>query len=187
MARIGLSCRLGRHLPRWQCRRLVLAAARTSRDGAGPMMRSSVQRDISRQCAGRCRCPLHATCVNTSSDRTAAGGSVSISPLIRSRTASASDSRRRASPPIGGLKKYFSSKRPRGVAMNLLVVTRLTVLSCISMASAMSRRISGLRCRTPCGKNRLLGTISVATFRMVFARWCSVFTSQFAASMRSVR
>ena len=50
---------------------------------------------------------------------------------------------------IAVVKKYFSSNVPRGVAMYLLAVTRLTVLSCISTASAMSRRISGRRCATP--------------------------------------
>ena len=43
-----------------------------------------------------------------------------------------------ASPPsvpaIAVVKKYFSSKMPRGVAMYLFAVTRLTVLSCISTA-----------------------------------------------------
>ena len=46
---------------------------------------------------------------------------------------------------MAAVKKYFSSNMPRGVAMNLFEVTRLTVLSCISMASAISRRTKGLR------------------------------------------
>ncbi len=64
---------------------------------------------------------------------------------MRWRTASAEC----ASPPsvaaIAVVKKYFISNVPRGVAMYLFAVTRLTVLSCISTASAMSRRISGRR------------------------------------------
>ena len=43
------------------------------------------------------------------------------------------------------LKKYFSSKRPCGVWTYLLVVTRLTVDSCISISSATSRKTKGLR------------------------------------------
>jgi len=35
------------------------------------------------------------------------------------------------------VKKYLSSNIPRGVAMYLFEVTRLTVLSCISTAVAM--------------------------------------------------
>ena len=42
-------------------------------------------------------------------------------------------------------KKYFSSKMPRGVRMNLLVVTRDTVDSCNSSTSAISPTRSG-RC-----------------------------------------
>ena len=37
-------------------------------------------------------------------------------------------------PAIAVVKKYFSSNVPRGVAMYLFAVTRLTVLSCISTA-----------------------------------------------------
>ena len=72
---------------------------------------------------------------------------------MRKRTASAEC----ASPPreaaIDEVKKYFSSKSPRGVAMYLLVVTRLTVLSCMPIASAMSRRINGRSDCTPWRKN----------------------------------
>ena len=87
------------------------------------------------------------------------------------------------------MKKYFSSKSPRGVAMYLLVVTRLTVLSCMPIASAMSRRISGRNdLHAVAEKARPAGcTISVATLRIVVARWCSDLTSQFAACSRSVR
>ena len=47
------------------------------------------------------------------------------------------------------VKKYLSSKMPRGVAMYLCEVTRLTVLSCSSVAIAMSRSTSGLSALTP--------------------------------------
>ena len=50
---------------------------------------------------------------------------------------------RRRAPASAEVKKYFSSNMPRGVAMYLLVVTRLTVLSCMPIASAMSRSTSG--------------------------------------------
>ena len=68
--------------------------------------------------------------------------------------------RRRAPPAIDEVKKYFSSNRPRGVAMYLLVVTRLTVLSCMPIASAMSRRISGRSGCTPWRKKRPAGARS---------------------------
>ena len=51
------------------------------------------------------------------------------------------------------LKKNFSSKMPWGVWAYLLVVTRLTVDSCMPMSSATSRRFSGRRCWTPRSKN----------------------------------
>ena len=47
------------------------------------------------------------------------------------------------------VKKYFSSNMPRGVAMYLFEVTRLTVDSCMEMASATVCRLSGRRCWTP--------------------------------------
>ena len=75
---------------------------------------------------------------------------------MRSRTASAEC----ASPPsddaIDEVKKYFSSKMPRLVAMYLLAVTRDTVDSCMLMASATVLRLSGRRCCTPCTKKRVL-------------------------------
>ena len=43
------------------------------------------------------------------------------------------------------VKKYFSSKTPRGVIMYLFDVTRLTVDSCMPMASATALRLSGRR------------------------------------------
>ena len=47
------------------------------------------------------------------------------------------------------MKKNFISNTPRGVAMYLLEVTRLTVDSCMPMASATVFRFSGRRCSTP--------------------------------------
>ncbi len=47
------------------------------------------------------------------------------------------------------VKKYFSSKMPRGVDMYLFEVTRDTVDSCILIASATVLRLSGRRCCTP--------------------------------------
>ena len=84
------------------------------------------------------------------------------------------------------VKKYFSSKMPRGVAMYLLEVTRLTVLSCSSVAMAMSRSTSGLSALTPWRKKpSCWRTISRATFRIVVARCSSVLTSQLADWKRS--
>eukprot|EP01035_Chromulina_nebulosa_P049820 gene49820-67646_t len=72
--------------------------------------------------------------------------------------------------------------------MYLFDVTRLTVLSCISDASAISRRIKGLRCDTPWRKKpSWRRTISLATFRMVWARCWRDFTSQVAVASFSAR
>ena len=106
-----------------------------------------------------------------SSDSTCSGLSASINCLMRWRTASAEW----ASPPsaeaIDEVKKYFNSKMPRLVAMYLLAVTRETVDLCMEIASAMVLRLSGRRCWTPWAKKpSCWRTISVATFRMVFAR-----------------
>ena len=46
-------------------------------------------------------------------------------------------------------KKYFSSNVPRGQDRYLLLVTRLTVLSCMAMLSATSRKVSGFIADTP--------------------------------------
>ncbi len=73
--------------------------------------------------------------------------------------------------PIETVKKYFSSNSPRGVSMYLFEVTRLTVDSCILMASATVFRLSGRRCPTPWTRNASCWrTISVATFMIVLAR-----------------
>src|SRR3546814_10323778 len=55
-------------------------------------------------------------------------------------------------PAMAAVKKYFNSKVPRGVAMYLFEVTRLTVDSCISISVAMSRNVSGFMCSTPLRK-----------------------------------
>ena len=47
------------------------------------------------------------------------------------------------------VKKYFSSNVPRGQWRYLLEVTRLTVDSCMAIASATARSVSGLRWATP--------------------------------------
>ena len=54
------------------------------------------------------------------------------------------------------VKKYFISNRPRGVATYLLEVTRLTVDSCMSMASATSFNVIGLRKAMPRLRKRIL-------------------------------
>ena len=82
---------------------------------------------------------------SVSSESTADGASASISERMRSRT----DSDECASPPdaepSADVKKYRSSNVPRGVIMYLFTVTRLIVDSCIPIASATVRRLSGRR------------------------------------------
>ena len=69
------------------------------------------------------------------------------------------------------LKKNFSSKIPLGVCTYLLVVTREIVLSCISTASATSRRIIGRRCSMPRSKkSRCFSTMHRVTFTIVLCR-----------------
>ena len=117
---------------------------------------------------------------NVSSDKILSP-SAPISARIADLTACADT----ASPPsddwIAEVKKYFSSYRPRAHDRYLLLVTRLTVDSCISIASATWRSVIGFRCATPCRKNAsCCFTISVATLMIVRWRWSSAFTSQFA-------
>ena len=77
---------------------------------------------------------------------------------------------------------------PRGVAMYLFAVTRLTVLSCISTASRCRAGSAGADAPTPRRKKpSCWRTISAATFRIVWARCCSDFTSQLAVCSFSVR
>ena len=82
---------------------------------------------------------------NLSSERIFFGDSASIRAFIRVRTASAEMAPPPSALALAAVKNYFGSTMPRGGAMNLFEVTRLTVLSCISMASAISRRTKGLR------------------------------------------
>src|SRR3546814_20406468 len=77
---------------------------------------------------------------------------------------------------------------PRGVAIYLLAVTRLTVDSCIEIASATMRRLSGRRCWMPYIRNASCWrTISDATFRIVRARWSRRLTSQLELLRHSER
>ena len=84
-------------------------------------------------------------------------------------------------------KKYLSSNSPRSHSRYLFEVTRLTVDSCISIASATSRRVIGFIAATPRSKKpcwRL--TISLTTLTIVRARWSSAFTSQLALARHSL-
>ena len=78
-----------------------------------------------------------------SSERISRTSSRSIISRMRSRTASAECDSPPSSDWIEAVKKYLSSKSPRVVEMYLFDVTRLTVDSCIPIASAMVRRLSG--------------------------------------------
>src|SRR3546814_3774086 len=67
------------------------------------------------------------------------------------------------------VKKYLSSYSPRGQDRYLFDVTRLTVDSCIWIASATAFSVSGFRCSTPLRKkSSCWRTISLATLTMVF-------------------
>src|SRR3546814_5110703 len=84
------------------------------------------------------------------------------------------------------VKKYLSSYSPRGQDRYLFDVTRLTVDSCIWIASATAFSVSGFRCSTPLRKkSSCWRTISLATLTMVFCRWSSAFTSQLALARQS--
>src|ERR1019366_5796324 len=121
-----------------------------------------------------------------SSESICPGLSRSISCLIRNHT----DSAEWASPPsraeIEAVKKYLSSKRPRGVAIYLLEVTRDTVDSCTPTASAIVLRSSGRKYSTPCAKKlSCWRTISLDTFRIVRALCSRLFVSQFADCLQA--
>ena len=75
---------------------------------------------------------------------------------MRKRTASAEWAAPFMVEAIEAVKKYFSSKMPRGLAMYLFDVTRDTVDSCMPMASATALRFSGRRCWTPWAKKAFL-------------------------------
>ena len=81
--------------------------------------------------------------------------------LILAFTASAESASPPAADAIEEEKKYFSSNIPLGVEIYLLLVTRLTVLSCMSIADATSRRTSGLRYCTPNLKSCLADLLSL--------------------------
>jgi len=120
-----------------------------------------------------------------SSERICAGLSWSINCLIRKRT----DSAEWASPPscaaIEAVKKYLSSKRPRGVAIYLLEVTRETVDSCTPTASAIVLRSSGRKYSTPRAKKlSCWRTISLETFRIVRALCSRLLVNQFAIACK---
>src|SRR3989440_72012 len=71
-------------------------------------------------------------------------------------------------------KKNFSGSRPRGVCTYFSFVTRLTVLSCMLMTSATSRRVRGFRYSTPFSKNsRCRSTMKFITLSIVWRR-CSI-------------
>lgn len=76
------------------------------------------------------------------------GVSPSTSSRMRSRTASEECNSPPSAELIAPVKKYLSSSMPRGVYMNLFAVTRLTVNSCIPIASATVFRLSGRKWRT---------------------------------------
>src|SRR5687767_8365521 len=79
-------------------------------------------------------------------------------------------------------KKYFSSKVPRGVAMNFCVVTREMVLSCRLRVEAISRSTSGRIATSPCSRKwRWRSTIACDTRRMVSKRCCTFLMSQRAS------
>src|SRR3989440_9924512 len=79
-------------------------------------------------------------------------------------------------------KKYFSSKVPRGVAMNFCVVTREMVLSCRLSVSAISRSTSGRIATSPCSRKcRWRSTIACDTRRIVSKRCCTFLISQRAS------
>ena len=117
--------------------------------GGSPRTGCSSPRDIWRRCGGQLRCPAPSAafrrwcrprgCRPLVPPRSAAGcGGAPPRPNGR---------RRPSTRPSAVVKKYFISNRPRGVEMYLLEVTRLTVDSCMSIASATSFSVIGLRKR----------------------------------------
>src|SRR6185312_4440927 len=79
-------------------------------------------------------------------------------------------------------KKYSSSKTPRGVCMYLPEVTREMVDSCMPTASAMSFRIIGRMCSSPCSRNAVCrSTMERATLMRVSWRISRLFSSQRAS------
>ena len=122
-------------------------------------------------------------------DRASAGGPASASSLRISSSAPiswaiASLTAEAAAPsPMAEAtpepKKYFSSNSPWSDSRYLFDVTRLTVDSCIPIASATSRRVIGFIALTPWVKKaRCRSTMALTTLTIVRARWSSAFTSQ---------
>src|SRR5262249_55097512 len=71
-------------------------------------------------------------------------------------------------------KKNLRGSTPRGVCTHFSLVTRLTVLSCMLMTSATSRRVSGFRCSIPFSKkSRCRSTMKFMTLSIVCRR-CSM-------------
>src|SRR5256884_565268 len=82
-------------------------------------------------------------------------------------------------------KKNLSGRRPRGVCTYFSFVTRLTVLSCMLMTSATSRRVSGFRYSTPFSKNsRCRSTMKFMTLSIVWRRCSIAWIIQCALFMR---
>src|SRR3546814_10851988 len=82
-------------------------------------------------------------------------------------------------------KKYLSSNSPRAQERYLLLVTRLTVDSCIPIASATCRSVSGRICATPFRKKpSCCLTISLATLTIVRWRRSEEHTSELQSLMR---
>src|SRR5207237_9109698 len=113
----------------------------------------------------------------------ARGPSAAMSAFITARTAVAE-----AAPPfsvaIRREKKCLNSKRPRGVAMYLLLVTRHTVDSCSPSSPAISLRVSGFIATSPYSKKpRWRATMASAT-RWMVAKRCSIERRSQRASCR---
>src|SRR6266704_4819738 len=82
-------------------------------------------------------------------------------------------------------KKNLSGRSPRGVWTYFSFVTRLTVLSCMLMTSATSRRVSGFRYSTPFSKkSRWRSTMKFITLSMVWRRCSIAWIIQCALFMR---
>src|SRR5438477_544284 len=82
-------------------------------------------------------------------------------------------------------KKNLRGRSPRGVWTYFSFVTRLTVLSCMLITSATSRRVSGFRYSTPFSKkSRWRSTMKFITLSMVWRRCSIAWIIQCALFMR---
>src|SRR4051812_8287176 len=120
---------------------------------------------------------------SSASESGARGSSAAISSFITARTAVAE-----AAPPFSVArrreKKCLNSKRPRGVAMYLLLVTRHTVDSCRPSSPAISFSVRGFIATSPYSKKpRWRATIASAT-RWMVAKRCSIERNSQRASCR---